>query len=320
MLRTANSPCPYTCSTRSRRVAVAVEHGALLRGLGDQERDPRARHGERVRRALDVGPRRPAPSARTCSTSSLASPSPFRSAPPWPASEASAATTLGDSFSAVAARAEVLRRSAGERELHDVIAGVRVTVQRATRARRRAGRGLRPKVGRVAAGDRHLVRGAERRDRAGRGVDRLEHDVVERAVREQQCVDAERIAGIGADHVGVVFAVGVAARAEQVRRRRRERDRAAVGGHAREAGGGCVRRRAVEREAQQLGRPANAGSYLFFEPRAIMGMYEAGRRAARAWLRRGPLLDPKMRPELPAHVETGRHAQPRLVEVDAKTA
>ena len=35
----------------------------------------------------------------------------------------------------------------------------------------------------------------------------------------------------------------------------------------------------------------NAGSYLFFEPNALMKMYEAGRAAAHRWLERGPCLD-----------------------------
>ena len=50
----------------------------------------------------------------------------------------------------------------------------------------------------------------------------------------------------------------------------------------------------------------NAGSYLYFEKRALTRMYEAGRGAARAWLDRGPQLDTKpghpltldLRPEL----------------------
>ena len=35
----------------------------------------------------------------------------------------------------------------------------------------------------------------------------------------------------------------------------------------------------------------NAGSYLYFERSALLAMYEAGQRAARAWLARGPELD-----------------------------
>lgn len=35
----------------------------------------------------------------------------------------------------------------------------------------------------------------------------------------------------------------------------------------------------------------DAGSYLYFERRALTNMYEAGRRAARRWLREGPLYD-----------------------------
>jgi predicted acylesterase/phospholipase RssA len=38
-------------------------------------------------------------------------------------------------------------------------------------------------------------------------------------------------------------------------------------------------------------RVFNAGSYLFFEERALIKMYEAGQRAARAWLDDGPQLD-----------------------------
>jgi len=46
----------------------------------------------------------------------------------------------------------------------------------------------------------------------------------------------------------------------------------------------------------------NAGSYLFFERRALTRMYEAGRAAARAWLAAGPRLDtrPGHPPELDA--------------------
>ncbi len=40
----------------------------------------------------------------------------------------------------------------------------------------------------------------------------------------------------------------------------------------------------------------NAGSYLYFERRALMSMYEAGQHAARRWLARGLRLDAKVRP------------------------
>ena len=35
----------------------------------------------------------------------------------------------------------------------------------------------------------------------------------------------------------------------------------------------------------------DAGSYLYFEPDALLEMYEAGKKAAQLWLRRGPRLD-----------------------------
>ncbi|MCC6996375.1 MAG: patatin-like phospholipase family protein [Deltaproteobacteria bacterium] len=41
----------------------------------------------------------------------------------------------------------------------------------------------------------------------------------------------------------------------------------------------------------QSGSLFDAGSYLYFEPRALMEMYQAGQDAARAWLARGPELD-----------------------------
>jgi NTE family protein len=44
-------------------------------------------------------------------------------------------------------------------------------------------------------------------------------------------------------------------------------------------------------------RAFNAGSYLYFERDALLEMYEAGRRAARAWLARGPRLDTHPGPE-----------------------
>jgi predicted acylesterase/phospholipase RssA len=38
-------------------------------------------------------------------------------------------------------------------------------------------------------------------------------------------------------------------------------------------------------------RTFNAGSYLYFEPKAMTEMYEAGKRAAQHWLEHGPLID-----------------------------
>jgi NTE family protein len=46
--------------------------------------------------------------------------------------------------------------------------------------------------------------------------------------------------------------------------------------------------RAIRPESSAL---FNAGSYLYFEPSALMAMYEAGQRAARAWLAEGPAFD-----------------------------
>ena len=67
----------------------------------------------------------------------------------------------------------------------------------------------------------------------GRRVDDLEHRVVERAVREEQRIDEEGIGGVDPTHVYVQLAVGVPAGSEQVRRYRRESNRAAVAGDPR---------------------------------------------------------------------------------------
>lgn len=49
----------------------------------------------------------------------------------------------------------------------------------------------------------------------------------------------------------------------------------------------------------ETSRTFNAGSYLYFERKALLAMHEAGQRAARAWLDRGPPQDGHERDDLP---------------------
>ena len=44
----------------------------------------------------------------------------------------------------------------------------------------------------------------------------------------------------------------------------------------------------------------NSGSYLYFERKVILGMYQAGRQAGAAWLAAGPCVYPPKEPAFPA--------------------
>ena len=147
----------------------------------------------------------PADAGRPASTVSIASPSSFRiervlrrlpRRAPRRASPTCATAVAASPRFCVAPRADD--------ELHDLVARVGVAVQRAAGTRDGADRRLGTEIDRVAARDRHLARRAVRRDRAGRRVDDLEHDVVERRRREEQRVDAERIGRVEPADVRIV--------------------------------------------------------------------------------------------------------------------